>query len=223
MKESFQSKYAIPAMSGDQARGALVRAIARLSTTRMNSRIGLAADAAGACVLLYAGMRRHDVHALAAATIVFSGLTLFSFVEYCFHRWLFHGSAVGMLEQGHRRHHQNPTGHDSLPFFVPPLVVLGLAALFATVLPATFALLLSGGLAAGYALYGLSHCAIHGVRFRYPPARRWAANHHIHHHHPDRNFGVTTPLWDIALRTRYEPKRPNGSRPDRKSTRTATE
>lgn len=221
MKESFESKNAIPATAGDHARGVLIQAIARLSTTRMNSRIGLAADAAVACVLLYAGMRRHDVHVLAAAMIVFSGLTLFSFVEYCFHRWLFHASAQGMLEQGHRRHHQNPSGYDSLPFFAPPLGILGLAALFAIVLPATFALLLSAGLAAGYALYGLSHCAIHGVRFRYPLARRWAANHHIHHHHPDRNFGVTTPLWDIVLRTRYEPKRLNGSRPNRKLTRTA--
>jgi sterol desaturase/sphingolipid hydroxylase (fatty acid hydroxylase superfamily) len=25
----------------------------------------------------------------------------------------------------------------------------------------------------------------------------------VHHYHPDTNFGVTTPLWDILLRTRY--------------------
>jgi 4-hydroxysphinganine ceramide fatty acyl 2-hydroxylase len=30
-----------------------------------------------------------------------------------------------------------------------------------------------------------------------------AAHHLIHHHHPDANFGVTTPLWDIVLGTRY--------------------
>jgi sterol desaturase/sphingolipid hydroxylase (fatty acid hydroxylase superfamily) len=41
------------------------------------------------------------------------------------------------------------------------------------------------------------------VRFRRPLARRWAAAHHIHHYHPHSNFGVTTPLWDILLRTRY--------------------
>lgn len=188
-------------------------ALAHLSTTWINSRVGLALDSAVACALLYAGMRRHDAHALAVIAIVACGLTIFSLVEYSFHRWLFHASAQGMMEKGHRQHHLDPNGYDSLPFFAPPLSMLGLAALLGTILPATYALLLSGGLAAGYALYGLCHCAIHGIRFRYPPARRWAANHHIHHHHPDKNFGVTSPLWDILLGTRYTPQtaNPHGS------------
>jgi len=25
----------------------------------------------------------------------------------------------------------------------------------------------------------------------------------VHHYHPDSNFGVTTPLWDVLLGTRY--------------------
>ena len=221
MRGLFASKTTVRTPTGETARGALAAAIACLSTTRMNSRIGLAADAVIACVLLYAGIRRHDVHPLLEISIVFSGLVLFSFVEYCFHRWLFHSPPHGLLEKGHRLHHQNPLGYDSLPFFVPPLSILGLAALFATILPTTFALLLSGGLAAGYSSYGLSHCAIHGVRFNYPPARRWAANHHIHHHHPDRNFGVTTPLWDIVLKTRYVSEKAGGKRSDRETTRTS--
>jgi len=196
-------------------------AIARLSRTRMNSRVGLALDTAVACALLYVGIWRHDDYPITAPLIILSGLLLFSFIEYGFHRWLFHGSAQGILEQGHRRHHQNPVGYDSLPFFLPPLGILGLAALFATILPAAFALLLAGGLAAGYALYGLSHYAIHGVRFSSPPARRWAANHHIHHHHPDKNFGVTTPLWDIVLKTRYGSKKAGGKRSDREMTHTS--
>lgn len=215
MKESFQSTNAIATPAGEPARGALAKAIAHLSTTQMNSRIGLAADAAVACVLLYAGIRRHDAHPLVEITIVISGLVLFSFVEYCFHRWLFHGPAGGLMEKGHDQHHRNPAGYDSLPFFMPPMGLLGLAALLAAILPTTFALLLVGGLAAGYALYGQSHCAIHSVRFSYPPAKRWAANHHIHHHHPDKNFGVTTPLWDIVLKTRYASKKTSTAGSDR--------
>ena len=107
------------------------------------------------------------------------------------------------MEPGHRKHHENPLGYDSLPFFLPPLVILAIAALFGLVLPASHALLLSGGLAAGYAIYGLSHGIIHSTSFRHPLSRRWAARHHIHHHHPDKNFGVTTPLWDIILGTRH--------------------
>jgi len=70
-------------------------------------------------------------------------------------------------------------------------------------LPASAALLFTGGMAAGYAAYGLTHTVFHTVRFRRPLARRWAAAHHIHHYHPHSNFGVTTPLWDILLKTRY--------------------
>jgi sterol desaturase/sphingolipid hydroxylase (fatty acid hydroxylase superfamily) len=94
-------------------------------------------------------------------------------------------------------------GYESLPFFLPPLAALGVAATLATVSSMTFALLLTGGLAAGYAAYGLSHSIIHNARFRYVLPRRWAAAHHIHHCHPDQNFGVTTPLWDVVLKTRY--------------------
>ena len=41
-------------------------------------------------------------------------------------------------------------------------------------------------------------------RFQNVFIRHWAANHYIHHQHIDKNFGVTTPLWDIVLRTRYK-------------------
>lgn len=61
----------------------------------------------------------------------------------------------------------------------------------------------SGPATTGYALYGVTHDLIHSTRFRRPLARRWAANHHIHHFHPDKNFGVSTPLWDIILGTRH--------------------
>ena len=180
--------------------------IMRMSATRANSWAGLAADCSVAIVLLYAGSRRHDLHPLGVLATLLSGLVLFSFVEYCFHRWLFHGP-VRITEEGHRKHHEQPLGHDALPFFVSPLLILGLAGLLASAFPITLSLLLSGALAAGYATYGLSHVLIHNRRFRHPLVRRWAAAHHIHHFHPDANFGVTSPLWDILLGTRYVPAR----------------
>jgi sterol desaturase/sphingolipid hydroxylase (fatty acid hydroxylase superfamily) len=176
--------------------------LSHLATTRFNSLAGLGADAAISLVLLCAGLWHTSATPSAAFLIVSTGLVLFSFVEYCFHRWLFHGAAHAM-EQGHRKHHEQPMGYDALPFFLPPLGMLVLAALLTLVLPGSYAFLLAGGLAAGYAAYGLSHCAIHYMRFRNPLSRRWAASHHIHHRHPEKNFGVTTPLWDIVLGTRY--------------------
>ena len=195
-----------------------LQVLQRISTTRANSRIGLVADIAVGFGLLSAGIGRRDLHSTVGLLAVVFGLVVFSLIEYCFHRWLFHGP-VRVLEQSHRKHHQTPLAFDALPFFLPPLGMLVMAALLALVLPTSFALLLSGGLAAGYAAYGLSHAVIHNVRFRHSLPRRWAAAHHIHHHHPDANFGVTTPLWDILLGTRYTSKPMRGSDPDRTGAR----
>jgi dihydroceramide fatty acyl 2-hydroxylase len=180
----------------------LRQSVAGLATTRANARAGLVADAAVSVLLLAAGAALGDLRPDSVALTILGGLLTFSFVEYCFHRWLFHGN-LGAMALGHRRHHDDPTGYDALPFFMPPLAMLALAGVLATLMPASVALLLSGALAAGYAAYGLSHTAIHSMRFQGRLVRRWAGNHHIHHHHPQRNFGVTTPLWDILLGTRY--------------------
>lgn len=198
-----------------------VQVLQRISATRANGRIGLAADIVVGFVLLFAGIGRHDLHSIVGLQAIILGLVVFSFVEYCFHRWLFHGP-VRVLEQSHRKHHQTPLAFDALPFFLPPLGMLTTAAVLALVLPTSFALLLSSGLAAGYAAYGLSHTIIHNVRFRHSLPRRWAAAHYIHHHHPNANFGVTTPLWDILLGTRYTSKPMRGSDPDRTGARAPT-
>jgi sterol desaturase/sphingolipid hydroxylase (fatty acid hydroxylase superfamily) len=176
--------------------------IAHVSTTRANGHAGLVADVGISIVLLGAGLWRGNVRPLPAISTMLLGLVIFSFIEYGFHRWLFHG-ATQIMEQGHRKHHEEPNGYDALPFFLPPLALLAIAGMLVLILPVQFAFLLSGSLAAGYAAYGLSHAAIHNFRFRRRLSKRWAAIHHIHHYHPDKNFGVTTPLWDILLRTRY--------------------
>lgn len=188
-----------------------VKPIARMSETRANSFAGLGSDVVISAVLLVAGLRRADAHPFAALVTIVSGVLLFSLVEYCFHRWLFHG-AEQVMQQGHQKHHEDPLGFDALPFFLPPVGMLLLAGLFDLAMPTTYALLLAGALALGYAAYGLSHTVIHSIRFSNPLSRRWAAIHHIHHHHPEKNFGVTTPLWDIVLGTRYVPNRAGSNR-----------
>jgi NADH:ubiquinone oxidoreductase subunit 5 (subunit L)/multisubunit Na+/H+ antiporter MnhA subunit len=179
-----------------------LRSIERLSTTRANGYAGLVADTGVAAALLMAAARQADAHLVSAAPLVAIGVLVFSLVEYSMHRWLFHGS-VAIFEQGHRKHHEQPEAHDSLPFFLPPLAMLALAAVLAGLIATTPALWLSGGIAAGYAAYGLTHTAFHALRFRQRWAQRWAAAHHIHHHHAGSNFGVTSPLWDLLLQTRY--------------------
>jgi len=176
--------------------------LARLSRTKANGRLGLICDATVSLALIALAACRYSMPAASAYAALLVGLALFTFIEYAFHRWLFHGN-VATLRRGHWQHHLFPLGDDSLPFFVPPLVLVLLAYALAAIVPAGISLLFVGGLAAGYAAYGVSHIVIHNTRFSRTGPRNWAAAHHIHHRHPDKNFGVTTPLWDVILGKRY--------------------
>lgn len=178
-----------------------VDAIVRMSSTRANYWGELAVDVALGAVLMVEGARRQPGALLGTLAIVL-GLFAFSFVEYFFHRWLFH-TRIPLFAQGHELHHQHPLGYDSLPFFLPPLILLALTGVFLALMPTGFALLLASAITFGYIIYGLAHFIIHHVRFKQPLLRRWAGAHHVHHYHPGTNFGVTTPLWDVLLGTRY--------------------
>ncbi|HET9032328.1 MAG TPA: sterol desaturase family protein [Dokdonella sp.] len=183
--------------------GEVLNGIIRMSSTRANYWLEFAFTGSLAFALLGAGVSLHRGSWLAAFFTVLAGLIAFSFIEYLFHRWIFHGPD-SMYRRGHDAHHLNPKGYDGLPFFLPSAILLGLTALFALSMPRSLACLLAGTIALGYVSYGLSHFIIHARRFRHPWFREWAANHHIHHHHPDANFGVTSSLWDHLLRTRYQ-------------------
>lgn len=179
-----------------------VDAIVRMSSTRANYWAEVVLDAMLAIALSVEGWRLHAGSPLTAVLAVMLGLFAFSFVEYFFHRWMFH-TRVPLFAEGHSQHHREPLGYDSLPFFLPGVVLLVLTSVCLLVLPAGFALLMMGAVTFGYIAYGLSHFTIHHVRFKQPLLRRWAASHHVHHYHPDSNFGLTTPLWDVLLGTRY--------------------
>lgn len=183
--------------------GWLSRPLARLSVSRFNLRAGLTSDCLISAALIAAGIWFGEMHVAAAFLTVLCGLFAFTFLEYSAHRWLFHGN-TGPFRTGHDHHHDDPLGYDALPFFMPPLFMVLLGTLFALALPAGYALLLAGTIAAGYAAYGLSHVVIHVHRFKSPLLRKWVGFHNIHHYHPDANFGVTTGLWDAIFGTRYQ-------------------
>src|SRR5690606_3222823 len=166
----------------------ILAGIVRMSATRTNYWLEFAFTGALATALFAAGVRLHDGSWLTAFLAVMVGLIVFSFIEYVFHRWLFHGPD-SMYRRGHDAHHRDPHGYAALPFFLPSAIVLGLTGVFALILPRSIACLLAGAIAYGYVAYGLSHFVIHARRFRQPWLRDWAARHHIHHRHPQGNFG----------------------------------
>ncbi len=180
----------------------LLNSISKMARTPLNYWAEFVVDIPVGAGLIGAGLRGNELNHVAVFLTILLGLFLFSLIEYSFHRWLFHGS-VQILAQGHRAHHENPLGYDSLPFFLPALVLLTTAGVLVLFMPANLTFLLIGTISLGYVTYGLSHFTIHHHRFQYALARNWAAKHHIHHYHPDANFGVTTPLWDIVLGTLF--------------------
>lgn len=200
--------------------GLALDALVRMSRTRANYWLESVLDTALGAVLLAEGLRHH-VPVQTALPLVLLGLFVFSFMEYVFHRWVFHGPPQPMA-RGHAAHHLAPRGYEALPFFVPALVLSGVTGLCALWMPAAYAWLLASGIAFGYVAYGVGHFMIHHRRFRNALLRRWAARHHIHHHHPERNFGVTSPLWDVVLGTRYVPPRSTSSASARSARDTST-
>jgi sterol desaturase/sphingolipid hydroxylase (fatty acid hydroxylase superfamily) len=183
-----------------------LNALSEMAKTPLNYWAEFAIDIPFGVVLIVAGLHDNELGPIAVVLIIVLGFLLFSLIEYAFHRWLFHGS-VQIMEQGHRVHHENPLGYDSLPFFLPVLIMMALTGVCLLIMPAKIAFLLMGVITLSYVIYGLSHFIIHHHHFHNALARKWAANHHIHHYHADTNFGVTTPLWDIVLGTLYKGKK----------------
>lgn len=175
----------------------------KMSASRINYWGEFVFDAAVAIALFGYGVTQSAMGWLTVIALSIGGLLLFSFIEYFFHRWLFHAWVPSMI-RGHQKHHDAPLGYDSLPFFVPSLVFFGVMVLFQFVMPLAYACILASMVAVGYMTYGLTHFAMHHFRFNNIIAKKLVALHAIHHHHPDHNYGVTSPLWDIILGTKYK-------------------
>ena len=142
-----------------------------------------------------------------------AGLLAWSATEYGMHRWTMHDARLRSKHNGfateHLEHHRNPfdttaigLNRDFLASRLPGLVVF-------TALPAPLvggvsrAAPVGLGFFAGHVGYTRLHDSIH----HRPPRNRvsrWVWRHHLQHHFssPQRNFGVTTPLFDVLLGTR---------------------
>lgn len=142
---------------------------------------------------------------LIAAGWLFSGLFTWTLLEYLLHRFVFHERRLGKtLGREHARH------HGRVSWFAPWSSKLCLAAVILPPIGAAVALLggpeTSGaclaGITAGWLSYEWLHRRIH-VSAPHGPYGRWTRRHHLVHHleHPNRNYGVTSPLWDWVFGT----------------------
>ncbi|MBK9294764.1 MAG: sterol desaturase family protein [Oligoflexia bacterium] len=144
-----------------------------------------------------------------------SGLIFWTAFEYFLHRYFFHwvpdnnlGKKMHFLFHG--IHHDYP--RDSKRLVMPPAVAIGLSALlyyfvFKTFLPAGYLHSFFAGFMTGYLCYDMTHFAIHHFNFK-SKWFIWVRNHHYQHHYDDcaKNFGVSSPIWDYIMQSRYKKK-----------------
>lgn len=141
--------------------------------------------------------------------LAFLSWTLF---EYLFHRFVNHldsyfpeSEAIRKFDYAiHGIHHEYP--RDTSRLIMPPvpgiIIICMLLGSFWLVM-GVHVLVFMPGFLLGYLSYAFIHYATHAWK---PPKSRFLKNlwrHHALHHykHPDKAFGVSTPLWDIVFRT----------------------
>jgi 4-hydroxysphinganine ceramide fatty acyl 2-hydroxylase len=182
--------------------------------------------------LVVALIWRAPTPASVTAGLMGVGLVLWSLIEYVLHRHLFHAPDAVMQETHdivarvgagdpviaalpgwrhivyfimHGIHHEYPS--DSSRLVMPPGASVPLALLFFVLFrlivgtrytPGMFA-----GFLIGYLAYDTIHFAVHHVPLPTTWGRFTKRRHYRHHFvNPDRDYGVSSPLWDIVLGTR---------------------
>ncbi len=139
---------------------------------------------------------------LAIALFMGGGLIIWSFLEYALHRFVLHG--IEPFRSMHAQHHDHPHALIGIPTLVS-------ATLFAALVLAPAVAMtdfwrgtgLMLGIGTGYLAYGWIHHATH----HWCPRTRWLKHrkqlHAMHHRARDRQYGVTTSLWDWVFRSGF--------------------
>eukprot|EP00834_Sanchytrium_tribonematis_P008350 NODE_951_length_2926_cov_1.033958.p2 type:complete len:286 gc:universal NODE_951_length_2926_cov_1.033958:1611-754(-) len=154
----------------------------------------------------------HSPYSIYFTSILFGiGLFLWSFIEYCLHRFVFH-SDESLIDHPyailthyllHGIHHLSPM--DPYRLVMPPIlaliytgILLGLASL---IIPEPLLYGLYAGTKMGYVCYDVFHYALH----HYAGVGHVGKMKQLHlkHHYksPDMGFGITSTLWDHVFGT----------------------
>ncbi|MGB5850600.1 MAG: sterol desaturase family protein [Ignavibacteriaceae bacterium] len=165
--------------------------------------------------LFYLSIVDYKVSALDIAGLIVAGLFIWTITEYLLHRFIFHFHATSDFGKRisfmfHGVHHDYP--NDTKRLVMPPSVSIPLAIgfffLFKAILGDISVAPFYIGFIGGYLFYDISHYAIHHFNMH---GKFWLAikNHHMRHHYqdPELGFGVSSPLWDLILKTGYDVKK----------------
>jgi 4-hydroxysphinganine ceramide fatty acyl 2-hydroxylase len=141
----------------------------------------------------------------------FLGIFVWTLFEYFMHRYMFHvySDVPGLSHMHyviHGMHHVYPT--DPYRVIFPPFLSLLVGGLIALVgllfLPSSCFFPGMAGFVTGYCWYEFVHYANHQIKWKNPWLKKLKRHHLLHHHneiYKDKNYGVTTVLWDHVFRT----------------------
>jgi len=130
----------------------------------------------------------------------FLGLTIWSYSEYFFHRWAYHGNH-SYFAVGHLMHHDDQLALIGMPWMINMVLLVSLFVGATFIIGTVAAAFLFSGFWMGHIWYTIVHHAIHHWDFKYSWFRKLKHHHKIHHKLPHKNLGVTTMFWDRILKT----------------------
>lgn len=160
-------------------------------------------------LILFFGYLSFEKHSIPTVTIGISvGLFLWSFIEYIMHRFAFHFKFKNEKLKWfhsifHLSHHQHL--HDKRKYQTLILLSLPSGFLYYFILKLIVGNYIEPvftGFIAGYVLYEFTHASTHKMKMESTFVKQ-LKQHHMHHHFLDqeKNFGVTSPFWDIIFKT----------------------
>ena len=137
------------------------------------------------------------------------GFVLWTFVEYCVHRFLGHHPDPRWDIDDHRYHHRHPTQVSELVFeyrFSATTMALFTTIAWIATKDASNCFALISGFSLGYLCYEWIHMATH-VPQHIPFFSRRTQRHRRHHSANGKcDYGITTGFWDCVFRTTGEKK-----------------
>ena len=176
--------------------------IARISESKVNYWATYVVDLSLMTFFLaYDGMRL-QVGGPSMLGLYAVGIFSWTFMEYVFHRWMYH-MGLPLTVEGHQKHHDDPTGYIAMPAIVTPLLFLPIWGVFSAWLHIAGFASVMGGFFGGFIAYSFMHHSLHHYKLPFAWYRHLQSQHRIHHAFPETNYGVTMRFWDRVFGTEF--------------------
>jgi len=126
-----------------------------------------------------------------------AGMLVWTFLEYSIHGWLSHTFRTFAMPL-HAVHHRDASAVFTVRAWMPIAVVWTVLVVLFRWTPG---IIVFSGAVAGFVAYEIAHYRIHFRRPRTSIEDYLRSRHLVHHDYPERCFGVTSAIWDLAFGT----------------------